>query len=90
MKVSDEELRRRAEKKKLRVEDEEARKKKFGENLSRTIKASGLSQGAISRVTGIDVNVLYRYSRGWTSPKAYNVLLLAKTLKVNFWDLYPL
>lgn len=90
MKVSDEELRRRAEAKKLRMEDEEARKKKFGENLSRTIKASGLSQGAISRTTGIDPNVLYGYSRGWTSPKAYNVLLLAKTLKVNFWDLYPL
>ena len=90
MKVSDEELRRRAEAKKLRIEDEETRKKKFGENLSRAIKATGLSQGAISRATGIDANVLYRYSRGWTSPKAYNVFLLAKTLKVNFWDLYPL
>lgn len=90
MKLSDEELRRRAETKKLRIEDEEARKKKFGENLSRLIKVCGLSQSRICRETGIDPNVLYRYSRGWTSPKAYNVVLLAKTLKVNFWDLYPL
>lgn len=90
MKVSDEELRCRAEAKKLRMEDEEARKKKFGENLSRLIKECGLSQSRICRETGIDPNVLYGYSRGWTSPKAYNVLLLAKTLKVNFWNLYPL
>ena len=76
MKLSDEELQRRAEAKKLRIEDEESRKKKFGENLSRLIKACGLSQSRICRETGIDPNVLYRYSRGWTSP--------------NFWDLYPL
>lgn len=90
MKLSDEELRKRVEAKKIRIEDEKTRKQKFGENLSRLIKACGLSQSVICRETGIDPNVLYRYSRGRTSPKAYNVVLLAKTLKVNFWDLYPL
>lgn len=70
--------------------DETNRAKIFGNNLNAAIKRSGLSMIEIEKKTLIDSTTLYNYTRGITSPKAYNVLLLAKVLKSSFGDLYPL
>ena len=70
--------------------DETNRAKIFGTRLSEAIKKSGLSTLEIEKCTLIDSATLYRYMRGTTSPKLYNVALLAKVLKTRIWDLYPL
>ena len=70
--------------------DETNRAKIFGNNLNAAIKRSGLSMIEIEKKTLIDSTTLYNYTRGLTSPKAYNVLLLAKVLKSSFGDLYPI
>lgn len=70
--------------------DETNRTKIFGTRLSEAIKNSGLSTLEIEKRTLIDSTTLYGYMRGSTSPKLYNVALLAKVLKTHIWDLYPL
>lgn len=70
--------------------DETNRAKLFGNNLSEAIKESGLSTREVEKLTLIDSTTLYNYTRGVTSPKLYNVMILAKVLKTHIWDLYPL
>lgn len=70
--------------------DETNRAKMFSNNLKAAIKRSGLSMREIEKKTMIDSGTLYNYTRGFTSPKAYNVLLLSKVLKSSFGDLYPI
>lgn len=70
--------------------DETNRAKIFGTRLSEAIKKSDLSILEIEKRTLIDSTTLYGYMRGTTSPKLYNVALLAKVLKTHIWDLYPL
>ena len=70
--------------------DEINRAKLFGNNLATAIKKSGLTMREVEKRTLIDSATLYNYTRGITSPKAYNVAILAKVLKSSFWELYPL
>lgn len=70
--------------------DEKNRAKLFGTKLSAAIKQSGLSMREVEKRTLIDSATLYNYTRGITSPKLYNVMILAKVLKTHIWDLYPL
>ena len=80
----------KSSKRRERKLDETNRAKIFGTRLSEAIKKSGLSTLEIEKRTLIDSATLYGYMRGTTSPKLYNVALLAKVLKTHIWDLYPL
>lgn len=70
--------------------DETNRAKLFGTRLTQAINNSELSIKDIEKETFIDPSVMYNYMRGKSSPKLYNVLLLAKALKIDISELYPL
>lgn len=70
--------------------DETNRAKLFGTRLTQAIHNSELSIKDIEKETFIDPAVMYNYMKGKSSPKLYNVLLLAKALKIDISELYPL
>lgn len=70
--------------------DETNRAKIFGTRLTQAINDSELSIKDIEKETFIDPAVMYNYMKGKSSPKLYNVLLLAKALKIDISELYPL
>lgn len=70
--------------------DETNRSKIFGTRLTQAINDSELSIKDIEKETFIDPVVMYNYMKGKSSPKLYNVLLLAKALKIDISELYPL
>lgn len=70
--------------------DETNRAKLFGTRLTQAINDSELSIKDIEKETFIDPMVMYNYMKGKSSPKLYNVLLLAKALKIDISELYPL
>lgn len=70
--------------------DEINRAKLFGGNLIKAIEKSGMSISEVEKASMITPKTLYNYMQGITSPKAYNVHVLAKVLKIDVRDLYPL
>ena len=80
----------RTVRKKERKLDETNRAKLFGTRLTQAINNSELSIKDIEKETFIDPAVMYNYMKGKSSPKLYNVLLLAKALKIDISELYPL
>lgn len=90
MMISDETLKCREDRKKKLRQLEKEKNKIFGQNLQKAMKSLKVNMTDVQKVTFLDTRTLYDYMNGTRSPKAYNVLLLAKTLKVNFLDLYPL
>lgn len=80
----------RSVRKRERKLDETNRAKIFGQRLTDAINSSELSTTEIENRTFIDSTTLYNYMKGITSPKIYNVYLLAKVLKIPVQDIYPL
>lgn len=62
----------------------------FGARLTRFMEEQKISVSELSRETGISYSVIRNYMKGRTSPKAFNVYLIAKVLKFSFDDFLDL
>lgn len=62
----------------------------FSVRLSRFLKDANMTVKELSKCTGISSKVIYSYLEGRTSPKAFNVYLIAKVLKISFDDILGL
>ena len=70
--------------------DEINRAKIFGVNLTKAIEESGMTITEVEKASMIGPRTLYDYMKGTSSPKAYNLHVLAKVLKIDVRGLYPL
>lgn len=70
--------------------DELNRAKLFGGNLTKAMEESGMTFTEVQKASMIAPVTLYNYLKGTTSPKAYNLHILAKVLKIDVRALYPL
>lgn len=62
----------------------------FGARLTRTMEEQKISVSELSKETGIRDTVIRNYMKGRASPKAFNVYLIAKVLKISFDDFWDL
>lgn len=59
----------------------------FGDYLTRTMAAAGLSQADLKRLTGISDSIISKWRRGQATPSVENLRLLAPALGVTTREL---
>ena len=63
------------------IDNEETYARDFGNRLSNRMNDRGISQGMLSKMTGISTRMLSNYMHGKSMPGQYNIILIARALR---------
>ena len=69
-------------------EFENARWKRFRENVKHVMRKQGVNQTDLSRLSNISTSTVSSWLRGEKTPRSYHVDAIASALRVNPFDLF--
>lgn len=72
-----------------RIKEDNPETKTIGEKITRLRKEKNMSQGELSKLTGISQQLLSLYETGKRTPKIHNLVLIADNLEINPFELLP-